>query len=72
MSGLRETEVAAAIIDDGIDRQSVEAARAYPDLKILCLRCQESVLGSAFEPHLRAHQKKQVEASDIPSHWEAL
>ena len=71
MSGLRELEIAAAIVDDGIDAQSVEAARAYPELKILCLRCRESVLGSAFEGHLAVH-KNAASIADIPSHWMAL
>lgn len=66
-------EIAEVVVNASIDEQSVSAARSYPDLKIMCVRCGVSHKGSEFEPHLQAHLDGEAQrTAPIPSHWEAL
>jgi hypothetical protein len=62
-------EIAADIMSDSMIQASLESAFTYPDLKILCLKCGESVIGAEFPPHLQQH----ISGSEPPpNHWEAL
>ncbi len=65
-------EVAQPIVDTTMAEKSFEAARAYPDLKILCLWCGQSVYGHAFADHGEAHRTRHREQANVPSSWMAL
>jgi hypothetical protein len=62
-------EIAQGITSDSILKASLESARAYPDLKILCLHCHKSVLGAVLPTHLDQHL---LGSLPPPNHWEAL
>lgn len=66
-----DTERAEKILTASIDAQSIAAAKAYPELKILCLRCGVSVMGADFAQHLHEHALSSLK-DNIPSSWEAL
>ena len=64
-----KSEIADDIDCDSIARASLNAADAYPHLKILCVRCSQSVLGSEFRAHFDEHVRGR---QPPPAHWEAL
>ena len=60
-------EIAAPMLDPSIVSQARLAAQAYPDLKILCPWCRDSVLGLAFEEHAQEHEQKTTTMKDARS-----
>lgn len=66
------SEIAAHVITPTIVQQAYEAARAYPDLRILCPWCRAPVLGVDFAAHGGWHEREEALRDNVPSHWMAL
>jgi hypothetical protein len=62
-------EIAKDIVTDSVIAQALQAAKSYPDLKILCPCCPVSMIGAEFWEHFKVHSEANL---PTPSHWEAL
>lgn len=60
-------------MNDTIDEQTLAAAAAYPDLKIVCLRCSPpaSILGAEYRGHYDTEHGKPKVLPPVMVKWES-
>lgn len=62
-------EIAATILTPSIEAALLAEAERYPDVKVHCGRCHQSIMGCDWAAHIQEHK---IAALPAPAHWEAL